>query len=405
VRILFLTPDLPVPPDQGAKLRSLALIQAAAEHHEVHVLSFESPHVPDGPLDASSLQAICKDVQLVPAPPPRSIVGRAFSMILGTDPFPDLARRLASAEFDEALGEKLAQTRFDVVQVEGLEMMGYHGAARAANAATKVIYDAHNAETHLQRTMAAAEARDPRRWHAAFYSLLQWSKLASYERIMVNAADMVLAVSEEDAAKLRGRQAEPRVVPNGVDADAVAYQELSAEPRRTMVFMGPLDYRPNADAARWLVRDVLPRIRKILPDARLRLVGRGSEHVHAEGVDSLGYVPDAAVELRRADALIVPMRMGSGTRFKVLEAMAAGVPVVSTPRGLAGISAEPGKHALVGRNPAELADAMAQALSDRTVARGIAASARSLVEQQYAWKRITPQYLKLLSEVRRTARP
>ncbi len=401
MRLLFLTPDLPVPPDQGAKLRTLALIQAAAEHHEVHLLSFSAP---DRPQDPAPLEAICKCVELVPAPPPRSTMVRAWSLILGADPLPDLARRLWSEPFDATLQETLARTRFDIVQLEGLEMMGYHPAVRAANPATKVVYDAHNAETFLQRTMATAEARDPRRWHAAFYSLLQWSKLASYERIMVNAADMVLAVSEEDVAKLRGRRAEPRLVPNGVDTAAIGYQAPSAEAGRTLLFMGPLDYRPNADAVRWLVGQVLPRIRRRLPDARLRLVGRGSEQVRGDGVDALGYVPDATAELRRADALVVPMRMGSGTRFKVLEAMAAGVPVVSTPLGLAGISAHPGRHALVGRTAAELADATVRALEERELARTVAQAARALVEQRYAWKRIAPTYLKLLSEARRTPR-
>ncbi len=402
MRLLFLTPDLPVPPDQGAKLRTLALIRAAAEHHEVHILSFAAANRSHHP---APLEAICKRVDVVPAPPPRSTILRASSLILGADPLPDLARRLWSDEFHAALQDSVARTRFDIVQIEGLEMMGYHAAVRAANPATKVVYDAHNVETYLQRTMAAADARDPRRWHAAFYSLLQWSKLASYERIMVNAADMVLAVSEEDVARLRGRHAEPRLVPNGVDTSALAYETPTLEAGRTLFFIGPMDYRPNADAVRWLVGEVLPRIRRRLPRARLRLAGRGSERTRADGVDALGYVADAAAELRQADALIVPMRMGSGTRLKVLEAMAVGVPVVSTSLGLAGISAEPDRHALVGRTAAELADAAVRVLEERELARAIAQEARALVEQRYAWKRIIPTYLKLLSEARRTARP
>jgi glycosyltransferase involved in cell wall biosynthesis len=221
---------------------------------------------------------------------------------------------------------------------------------------------------------------------------------------MLNAADLVLAVSEADAAKLRGRRADPRVVPNGVDTAAIAYREPSPGSARTLLFMGPLDYRPNADATRWLVSSVLPAVRRRLPDARLRLVGRGSERISAEGVDALGYVPDASVELRRADALLVPMRMGSGIRFKVLEAMASGVPVVSTRLGLAGINAEPGKHALVGSTAGELADATVQILEDRSLARSVAQAARALVEQQYAWKRITPIYLRYLREAVRTRR-
>jgi glycosyltransferase involved in cell wall biosynthesis len=401
VRLLFLTPEGPAPPDQGARLRTLALIQAAAQHHTVDLLSF---HAPERPVDLDALEALCGSVQVIEAPPARSVLGRAWSLLLGIDPLPDLAHRFSSPAFEVALAELLTHRRYDAVQLEGLELMGYHGMIRAANPATRVVYDAHNAETSLQRTMFTTEARDPRRWPAALYSLIQWSKLSSYERIMLNAADLVLAVSEEDAVKLRGRRAEPRVVPNGVDTAAIAYQEPSGSPGRTLLFMGPLDYRPNADAVRWLVARVLPAVRRQVPDVRLRLVGRGSDRIQAAGVEALGYVPDAMGELRRADALVVPMRMGSGVRFKVLEAMASGVPVVSTPLGLAGIAAEPKKHALVGATAVELADATVQVLQDRKLARSVAQAARALVEQQHAWKRVTPIYLRYLRDAVRTRR-
>jgi glycosyltransferase involved in cell wall biosynthesis len=252
--------------------------------------------------------------------------------------------------------------------------------------------------------MFTTEARDPRRWHAMLYSLTQWSKLSSYERIMLNSADLVLSVSEADALKLRGRRADPRVIPNGVDAAAIPFREPGEAPGRTLLFMGPLDYRPNADAVRFLVSRVFPAIRRRVPDARLRLIGRGTDRIRGDGVDALGYVPDVGEELRRADALLVPMRMGSGTRLKVLEAMASGVPVVSTPLGTSGIDAEPGIHALVGQTAAQLADASTRALEDRTVARSIAHAARALVEQRYTWKRISPVYLRYLREVVRSRR-
>jgi glycosyltransferase involved in cell wall biosynthesis len=401
MRLLFLTPDLPAPPDQGAKLRALAFIQAAAQHHTVDLLSFQFPQ---RPADLAGLEAICASVQVIAAPPPRSVLARGGSILLGLDPLPDLAHRFSSSAFDFALAEHLSRRRYDAVQIEGLELMDYHGTVRAANPNTRVVYDAHNAETFLQRTMFTAEGRDPRRWHAALYSLFQWSKLSSYERIMLNAADLVLAVSDADAAKLRGRHAEPRVVPNGVDPAALPYREPSPGPGSSLLFLGPLDYRPNADAVRWLVSRVLPAVRRRLPEVRLRLVGRGSERIRAEGVDGLGYVPDAMEELRRADALVVPMRMGSGVRFKVLEAMASGVPVVSTPLGLAGIPAEPGKHALIASSSADLTDATVRILEDRSLARSVAQGARALVEQQHAWKRITPTYLRYLREAVRTRR-
>jgi glycosyltransferase involved in cell wall biosynthesis len=178
---------------------------------------------------------------------------------------------------------------------------------------------------------------------------------------------------------------------------------VSSSPPR-LLFVGPLDYRPNADAVRWLVGGIFPAVRARRPDVRLRLVGRGTEQVRGEGVEAAGYVADVAEEFENADALVVPMRMGGGVRFKVLEAMAAGVPVVSTPMGLAGITAESEQHALVAQSSAELAAATVRVLEDPDLARRLATAARRLVETRYDWGKITPGYLRLLTAARRSVR-
>jgi glycosyltransferase involved in cell wall biosynthesis len=126
--------------------------------------------------------------------------------------------------------------------------------------------------------------------------------------------------------------------------------------------------------------------------------------LRGEGVDAIGYVDDVAAEFARATALVVPMRMGGGVRFKVLEAMAAGVPVVSTPAGMAGIAAEHERHVLIGRSTAELAAAVGRVLEDRELAGRLSSIARKLVEGRYDWRVITPPYLRLLTAARRTAR-
>src|SRR4029453_17809039 len=167
------------------------------------------------------------------------------------------------------------------------------------------------------------ELRNPRRVHGGLYSLAQWSKLGTYERVMMNETDTVIAVSGADGGKRRGRRVEPVIIPNGVDTTAIPYRGPRSK-GNTLLFLGTLDYRPNADAADWLVRSILPEVRKSRPDAVLRLVGRGSERLGRDGVEGVGYVDDVAAELVGADALVAPFRMAGGVRFKVLEAMAAG---------------------------------------------------------------------------------
>lgn len=409
MRILFLTPDLPDPPDQGAKLRSLALIRAAAAHHQVDLLTFtgqqrgEAPPSPSVLSPQSSvLTDICRRVQSVEAPSPRSLLVRAWYLLF--EPLPDLARRLDSSVYHAALADMLADERYDVVQIEALEMMPYLGTVRAGAPRASVVYDAHNAEMSLQRSIFQAELRDARRWHGALYSLLQWSKLGGYERVMMNATDLVIAVSNEDAAKLRGRHVAPALVPNGVDSTAIVYREPPTRPGRRLLFVGPMHYRPNADAMRWFVSRVLPRLQAAVPDVHLRIVGPGSERIRGDRVEGAGYVADAAQEFAAADVVVVPMRMGSGVRFKVLEAMAAGVPVVSTPLGLAGIAGVHERHALVAHSAEDFAVAVQRVLHDSQLARQLAANARRLVEERYDWRKIAPDYLRLLSEARRAAR-
>ncbi|MSQ24355.1 MAG: glycosyltransferase [Chloroflexi bacterium] len=420
MKILFLTPDVPFPADQGAKIRNLALIRAAAAHHQVDLVSFgngssgrgsfergsfergSSGHGSSGADPEGPLQKIVRRLAVVPAPPARPMLTRVWGLFFGT--LPDLALRLESAAFVDALQEMVQGQRYDVVQIEGLEMMAYLPVVRALIPKAAVIYDAHNAEMSLQRSMFQVEFREPGRWHAAFYSFAQWSKLGSYERITMNDSDMVLSVSEADLAKLRGRRTVPELVPNAVDPAAIEYREPAQVAGRRLFFVGPADYRPNADAIRWFIAAVLPQLRKLLPDVELRLAGRGTERFTAPGVEGLGHVEDAHAELRRADAFVAPIRMGGGTRFKILEAMAAGVPVVSTPLGVGGIAVESGQHALVASSPQDFARAVHRLLTDRPYARQLSEEARRLVEARYAWNKVTPGYLRLLAQARRAAK-
>jgi glycosyltransferase involved in cell wall biosynthesis len=234
--------------------------------------------------------------------------------------------------------------------------------------------------------------------------MAQWSKLGSYERIMMNETDMVIAVSDIDANKLKGRHVDPELIPNGIDTTAIPYHDPTESAAGRILFVGSLDYRPNADAVRWFVRRILPAIRSRVPSATLRLVGTGTERIAGEGVDPAGYVADLPAELARADLAVIPMRMGSGVRFKALEAMAAGVPLVTTRLGASGIAVEHERHALIADTPAAFADASVRLLQDRALARTLTQQARRLVEGRYDWSRITPAYLRLLTTARRSKR-
>jgi glycosyltransferase involved in cell wall biosynthesis len=211
---------------------------------------------------------------------------------------------------------------------------------------------------------------------------------ARAERSLVRAYDRVIVVSDEDASILG--LAEPLVIPNGVEVpDRPA--DLPAEP--TVLLPATLDYRPNVLGARWFCDEVLPRVRSKVPDVRFALVGR---HPVAEvvelatrpGVELHADVPAMGPWLAWARVVVVPLWIGTGTRLKALEAMAAARPVVGTPIGLEGLAISDGVQARVVEDPADMADAIVELLTSDASARALAGAGRRHVEARFRWEAI-----------------
>lgn len=403
-RILFLTPQLPFPPEQGTALRNYNLIAQVARRHRVALLSFGEPVADPGPLTH-----LCSPLRVVPTPR-RTLRRRLWELL--TSRQPDMALRLASPEYADALHTLLQQESFDILQVEGLEMAPYAALVREwlGPRAPKIILDAHNAEYLLQRRALETDLRLPARWPAAFYSWIQWRRLRTFEREACRRADGLVAVSEPDAQALRALDdgLRPLVVPNGVDleryhpglADSLSLRHPA------VVFTGKMDFRPNVDAVLWFYRRCWPLIRRAVPQAHFYVVGKQPHPRLAPlradpSVTLTGYVPDILPYFGGANVYVAPLRMGGGTRLKILEAMAAGLPLVSTSLGAEGIALSPGEHALLADTPAQMAEAVVTLLRDRARARAMGAAARRFVEAHYSWESLAPRLEALYCEIER----
>jgi glycosyltransferase involved in cell wall biosynthesis len=218
-------------------------------------------------------------------------------------------------------------------------------------------------------------------------------KARRMEAWAVRAYDLVVVPSPEDAAALGGRAV---VVPNGVDVDAFVPSPLPAAPE--IVMTGTFSYNPNVDGALWFCREVLPKIREVVPAAYVHLVGRAplpevEELVDGRTVRGTFDVPSVATHLDTARVAVVPIRIGSGTRLKALEAMAAQRPVVGTAIGLEGLGIESGRHALVANDADEMAAAVVELLTDDGRATALAEAGRLLVEERYRWDAIAERFL------------
>jgi len=422
MKILFLTPQLPYPPHQGTTIRNYNLMRALAQRYTIDLLTFLAP---GATLDASNpLHTLCRRVIALPQPS-RSATQRILDTL--RSPRPDMGLRLDYAPMHKLVQQWVQEEAYDLVQIEGIEMAQYglraagtkrEGAQSAARSV--LIFDDHNCEYLLQKRNALTDVRLPRRWPAAAYSLVQWQKLVRYERQICRQADAVLAVSEADKVALQAlapaqsitviangiHMADYALDPWGLCAATDQYTAKSQGSKGsnggqfTLVFTGKMDYRPNIDAVLWFGCQVLPLIQAQVPTVCFQIVGlnphaRLDELRANPAIEIVGAVPDAQPYIRAAAVYVIPLRVGGGTRFKALEAMACAKPIVSTSLGVEGIGVQDQRELLLADTAQAFADAVLRLLRDGeaagTLSQQLGDQARRFVASHYDWAQIVPQ--------------
>lgn len=260
---------------------------------------------------------------------------------------------------------------------------------------------------HLISEMVGQSLRHTTGTRQRWYLGRDLRKARRMEARALRTYDRVIVCSNEDASAL-GRLGDGttapgvRVVPNGVDVAAFRRTEVPAATR--VLFPGSLAYAPNVDGARWFCAEVWPRVRDAVPGAELMLAGRDpvpevTALAASPGVSVHANVPSMAEYFERARVVVVPLRVGTGTRLKALEAMAAGRPVVGTAVGLEGIGADDGTHALVRDDPAAMAAAVVDTLERDELAHALGEAARTHVERSFSWDRVGAQFVAAVSEL------
>ena len=371
----------------GGQIRQAHLLHALADRFEVHLLLA-------GRLQDDRVRAYLRSVREVPAAPagdPTGAVRRRMRDIRWqiVERQPDEVARQRPVR--RALGPHIAAAGdHEIVCVEyiglapllpprrrGLWTLTLHNLTSGMARQSAAI-----APGRRQRMMLALEERNSRR----------------LERWAARAYDLLVTVSEDDAALLPDGAA---VVPNGVDLDRFRPSPVVAAPR--VVFTGALHTLPNRDGIRWFCEEVWPVIRRQVADATLDIVGaQPPADVLAldtlPGVSIHADVRDVVPFLARARVAVIPLRIGTGSRLKALEAMAAGRAVVATSIGAGGLDAQPGRDLLIAAGAAELADSGVRCLIDAELAARLGAQARTLVEQRYSWSQIGADYATLLQD-------
>ena len=367
----------------GPRVRMHGLVTALSRTHAVSIVCYVPPSDRDhlAELDVFrdrgiDIETVQNDRMGLGVGPKRALQVRS---LMSTRSFARIVHERSA--FQAAIDARVARARYDIVHVES-SMMANFAFPRGAT----VVLDEHNIESDvLRRTVAVA--RTPAR---KLYNYFDYRKVRSEEVRAWRRVDACALTSPRDEAMLLRavRGVRTAVVPNAVDLEFIAPRTDRPE-RGTLLFFGSLSYYPNRDALHLLVREVLPRIKVRYPSARLLVVGSAPpEELRrwtSPDVIVTGPVPDIRPYLARAHAVVVPLRIGGGTRFKILEAMAAGVPVVSTPLGAEGLAVTDGRDILLGGDVDELAAQVSRLLADDGLSDTLSSAARQLVECRYDW--------------------
>ncbi len=374
-RILVVAPELPSPPTWGFALRVHHLASHLAELHEVRLLAYGTPG------SVERVPGVFEAVTLV-APPPAP-AKRAGQLASVASPLSYHLHARRSDAMQRALDAVVARWSPDVVQIES-SVMSWLRVPKGP----VVALDEHNIESELMERIARVEAAPVR---AAFGRLEAW-KVHREELLAWERADGVALTSarEEEMVRRRLPDAWTCVVPNGVDLDGRRPAGDAAVDPDRLVFVGSINYRPNTDAVRYMVREVLPLIRSRRPRAVLTVVGQGVPgevaRLRAPGVEFTGRVDDVRPFVAGAAAVVVPLRIGGGTRLKVLEALAMAKAVVTTSIGCEGIAAGDREHLLVADDPVAFADRVLEVLTDPELRCSLGTAGRELTERLYGWQ-------------------
>lgn len=400
VKVLWVSPYPPDHAGGGGQIRQAHLLGALAAKADVELIC--PPPVVDAAVRASA-----KIVEVAPSATPWRDRSRwlrraadVTAPVLSAQPMEVRAMRPVRRAIRPALHQALANFHPDVVLVEYAGLAPLHPAAvafpRRRPAPGRWVLTLHNLPSRMSAQRAGIMPHRRQRW-----LLAADARMASrFERRAATLYDAVITCTADDAAAL-GAGPNLLVVPNGTDVDEVAPTPVPAGAR--LLFTGALDTVPNVDAATWFCRQVLPAIRARQPSVALDLVGlRPSAEVRAvAGTAGVALHPDVASVcpyLEAARVIVAPIRVGSGSRLKALEALAAGRPLVATTVALEGLGLRPGEHALVADDAPSFAAAVLRLFHDDDLARRLAAAGRAEVARRFDWGAIGAHFAQQVLE-------
>ncbi len=389
LRVVVIDEELPYPPNSGKRIRSLNLITRLAKRHDITYICHRNHNENEIQpaieyLENCGIRPIVVD-RSIPQKSGLAFYARLAANLLSRKPYSVQIHN--SRQLRKALREQLATGKVDLIQAEWTP---YADCLRHVDDIPWVVM-AHNIESLIWQRYHESESDFAKRW----YINRQWRKFESFEKQVFAVASRVVTVSQPDADLARNQftASHVDVVDNGVDIDYFHPAEVERNPNR-LLFLGSLDWRPNLDAVASLLDQVFPRIAADAPLAQLDIVGRNppdwllERAASTANVDVHANVPDVRPFLWQSGLMVVPLRIGGGSRLKILEALATGCPVVSTRVGAEGLNLTPGKHFAEVSDLHDLPQAVLDWITHHKEAQTAAYAGRDRVIKQYSWDKL-----------------
>jgi glycosyltransferase involved in cell wall biosynthesis len=379
-RALFLVPEAPYPTHGGGALRSASVLEYLAQRYDVDVIVFREP----GAADPAALfpSGIAREIHVIELPhhnksPLARVMRNTGRLVRGVPPLMD-----RFSGFADDIASFTGGLRYDVAVIEHFWCAPYW--EQIAPASAKTVLDLHNIESVLHARCARAEAVPEAMAHAVFHETCQ-----DLEARWLPRFDWLMTSSDADAATARAISPRSKIV---VHPNAIPLVEQPEAAERDMIaFSGNLEYHPNVSAVRFFHNEIWPGLREQWPALVWRLIGRNPQAVrkHTNGdarIEFSGPVDDAILELASARVVVVPLLAGSGTRFKVIEAWAAGRAVVATSVGAEGLPARHGENMLVADDSRSFAEAVSQLLTSADLRGRLGRAGRAVFESEFTWE-------------------
>jgi glycosyltransferase involved in cell wall biosynthesis len=394
MKILWVCPFFLHPTDRGAQIRTLGTLKQLHKRHQIHFAALNDPRNTEGPRRASEYSSF--QISVPHSAPDRqslAIVPQLAASILS--PVPLAVSRYASKPLRRQIDALIAAEHYDSIVCDFLA-----AAPNLSDLGSCVLFQ-HNVETTIWQRHVQ-QAGSPLR--KAFFRM-QANKMEAYEKDVCKKSRHIIAVSGIDARRMKTMFGIENVtsVPTGVDVEYFAPPER-ATPTSDIVFCGSMDWLPNVDAIEHFLSEILPLIREKIPGATFTIAGRSPDARVLKAVQGLsgvsvtGKVDDMRPYLWGAKISVVPIRIGGGTRLKIYECMAAGLPVVSTTVGAEGLSYSNGSDIAIADNPPAFADACIRLLSQDDTRRSIAANALERAQSKLSWQAVSYKFEAILEQ-------